>query len=73
MSRCLDSSSNQDKRAANEDADATTIAIGKKSAEGKCSNLAKVVDDEDDAGGRTFAGQAEGSLKGLHGVDGTHK
>lgn len=39
----------------------------------KTSDLAEIVDDEDDACGGTGAIQAEGLLVRLHGVDGAHQ
>lgn len=59
----------QDDEATDEDADATTVAVGEDSQEGEGSDLSEVVDDEDYAGGRAGAGEVEGFLVGGHGID----
>lgn len=41
--------------------------------EGKRGDLPQIVDDEDDARRASGAGQAEGVLVGLHGIDGAHE
>ena len=47
---CLDGSTDNDDDATNEDGDAAAIAVGEETTEGEGSDLAELVDDEDDAG-----------------------
>ena len=73
MSRCLDCSSKQDDYATNEDTDSSPITIGKKTAKWKGCNLAKIIDDEDDARTRSCPAEAKGLLIWSHRVDTTHE
>lgn len=67
---CLYRSPYQHNHTADKDGPAPAPAVGEEATEWKGSDLAQVVRDEDDAGGRALAGETEGGLVGFHGVDG---
>jgi hypothetical protein len=69
----LYSSTNDDQRATNEDADSTTVTVRKESTEGERGDLSAVVDDEDDASAATFTTETECFLVALHCIDGAHQ
>lgn len=54
--RGLDSSSDQYKRASNEDTQTAAVSVSKKTAEREGCNLSQVVDDEDDTGAGALSG-----------------
>jgi len=69
----LDSSTNDDQRTANEDADSTTVTVRKETTEGERGDLSAVVNDEDDTSAAAFTTETECFLVALHGVDGAHQ
>jgi hypothetical protein len=73
MGSRLDGSADDHDDAAHQDSHAAAVAVSEEAAEGESSDLAQLVDNEDDACGGPFAGEAHGFLVGLHGVDGAHE
>jgi hypothetical protein len=67
----LNGRSDNDNEAADYYTPAATETISQQATEGKGGDLSQVVDDKDNTGGRTCAGQVECLLVCCHGVDGT--
>jgi hypothetical protein len=72
VSRCLKSSSNQDSSTSDKNTDPSPVTICKETTEGKGSDLAKIVDDEDQASTRPCATETKAVLVGSHRVDTSH-
>ena len=69
----LYSSTDDDQRATNEDADSTTVTVRKEATEGERGDLSAIVDDEDDASAAALTTEAECFLVALHCIDGAHQ
>jgi len=72
VSRCLNSSSNQDSSTSDENTNPSPVTICKETTEGKGSNLTEIVDDKDQASTRPCTAETEAVLVGSHRVDTPH-
>ena len=73
VGRSLNGRPDQDNGTSDENADSSPITISKQAAEGKCSNLAKIVNDEDDTSSGACALESKSPLIRFHGVNGAHE